>query len=98
VNAASSLAVVTPVGVPSGLMDALQVTLLLLVALGATAVVLIRVPVRQVVALSAYGVLLAVLFLAFQAPDVTLSELAVGSVALPLLLLLALAKVREREK
>jgi uncharacterized MnhB-related membrane protein len=41
---------------------------------------------------------LAVLFLAFQAPDVTLSELTVGSVALPILLLLALAKVRGREK
>jgi uncharacterized MnhB-related membrane protein len=93
------LAVVTPFTVsPPGLIDALQVALLLLVALGATAVVLIRVPVRQVIALSAYGALLALLFLAFQAPDVTLSELAVGSVALPLLLLLALAKVRERGK
>lgn len=91
-----ALAVVTPFTVPSGLMDALQVTLLLLVALGATAVVFTREPVRQVVALSAYGLLLALLFLAFQAPDVTLSELAVGSVVLPLLLLLALAKVRER--
>jgi energy-converting hydrogenase B subunit D len=93
-----ALAVVTPFTVPSSLMDVLQVTLLLLVAVGATGVVLTRVPVRQVIALSAYGVLLALLFLAFQAPDVTLSELTVGSVALPLLLLLALAKVRERSK
>jgi uncharacterized MnhB-related membrane protein len=77
-------------------MDALQVTILVLVAAGATGVVVIRDPVRQVVALSVYGVLLAVLFLAFQAPDVTLSELTVGSVALPLLLLLTLAKVRRR--
>jgi uncharacterized MnhB-related membrane protein len=79
-------------------MDALQVTILVLVAAGATAVVLIRVPARQVIALSAYGLLLAVLFLAFQAPDVTLSELTVGSVALPILLLLTLAKVGRREK
>ena len=79
-------------------MDALQVTLLVLVAAGATAVVLIRDPVRQVIVLSVYGVLLAVLFLAFQAPDVTLSELTVGAVALPVLLLLALAKVRRRER
>lgn len=92
----SGLAVVTPYTVPSGLMDALQVTILVLVAAGATAVVLIRDPVRQVIALSVYGVLLAVMFLAFQAPDVTLSELTVGSVALPMLLLLALAKVRRR--
>jgi uncharacterized MnhB-related membrane protein len=97
-NAAQVLAVVTPYTVTPGLMDALQVTILVLVAAGATAVVLIRVPARQVIALSVYGLLLAVLFLAFQAPDVTLSELTVGAVALPILLLLALAKVRRREK
>jgi energy-converting hydrogenase B subunit D len=79
-------------------MDALQVTLLILVAAGATAVVLIRERVRQVLALSVYGVLLAVLFLAFQAPDVTLSELTVGAVALPVILLLTLAKIRKREE
>jgi uncharacterized MnhB-related membrane protein len=60
--------------------------------------VLIRTHVRQVLALSAYGVLLAVLFLVFQAPDVTLSELAVGTVVLPILLLLTLAKIRKREE
>jgi uncharacterized MnhB-related membrane protein len=97
-NAAQVAAVVTRYTVPTGLMDALQVTLLVLVAAGATAVVLTRAPVRQVLALSAYGLLLAILFLAFQAPDVTLSELTVGTVVLPILLLLALAKVRRREK
>ena len=91
-------AVVTPYTIPAGLMSALQVTILVLVAAGATVVVLIREPVRQVIMLSAYGVLLAVLFLAFQAPDVTLSELTVGAVALPMLLLLALAKVKRREQ
>jgi energy-converting hydrogenase B subunit D len=96
--AMSGLAVVTPYTVPSALMDALQVTILVLVAAGAAAVVLVRDPVRQVIALSVYGVLLAVLFMAFQAPDVTLSELTIGSVALPLLLLLALAKVRRRDE
>jgi uncharacterized MnhB-related membrane protein len=93
-----SLAVVTPYTVPAGFMDALQVTVLVLVGAGATAVVLIRAPVRQVLVLSAYGVMLAVLFLVFQAPDVTLSELTVGAVALPIVLLLALAKVRKREE
>ncbi len=92
------VAVVTPYTGPAGLMDALQIVVLVLVAAAATAVVLIRVPVRQVVALSAYGLLLALMFLAFQAPDVTLSELTVGAVALPVLLLLTLAKVRKREK
>jgi energy-converting hydrogenase B subunit D len=91
-------AVLTPYTVPAGLMDVLQVVLLVLVAAGATAVALTRDPVRQVIVLSGYGLLLAVLFMAFQAPDVTLSELTVGAVALPLLLLLALAKVRDRPK
>jgi energy-converting hydrogenase B subunit D len=98
VSAGQVLAVVTPYTVTPGLMDVLQVTILVLVAAGATAVVLTREPVRQVIVLSAYGLALAVLFLAFQAPDVALSELTVGSVALPILLLLALAKVRRREK
>lgn len=92
------IAVVTPYTVPLGLMDALQVTLLVLVSAGATAVALIRSPLRQVIALSGYGLLLALLFLVFQAPDVTLSELTVGAVALPILLLLTLAKVRRREE
>jgi energy-converting hydrogenase B subunit D len=87
-----------PQHVPTGLMDALQITILVLVAAGATAVVLIREPVRQVIVLSGYGLLLAVMFLTVQAPDVTLSELTVGTVVLPLLLLLTLAKVRRREK
>jgi energy-converting hydrogenase B subunit D len=82
----------------TGLMDALQVTLLLLVAAGATAVVLVRERVRQVLVLSVYGLLLALLFLVFQAPDVTLSELTVGSVVLPIVLLLTLAKTRKREE
>ncbi|PZS22730.1 MAG: hypothetical protein DLM61_25325 [Pseudonocardiales bacterium] len=80
------------------MMTALQVTILVLVAAGATAVVLTRDPIRQVVSLSIYGLLLAVLFMAFQAPDVTLSELTVGAVVLPLLLLLTLAKVRKQEE
>ena len=48
--------------------------------------------------LVAYGLILALLFLAFQAPDVTLSELTVGSVLLPALLLLTLGRIRRREK
>lgn len=93
-----TLAVHTPYTVPVAMMDALQITLLVLVAAGATAVVLVRAPVRQVLMLSLYGLLLAVLFLAFQAPDVTLSELVVGAVLLPMVVLLTLAKVRKREQ
>ena len=93
-----SVAVHTPYTVPIGFMDALQITVLVLVAAGATAVVLIRKPVKQVLVLSVYGMVLAVLFLVFQAPDVTLSELTVGAVALPIILLLTLAKVRKHEE
>jgi uncharacterized MnhB-related membrane protein len=83
---------------PSWLVTALQVTLLLLVAGGALLVVLARDPVRQVVILSVYGIILAMLFLGLQAPDVTLSELTVGSVILPLLILLALAKIKGQQE
>jgi energy-converting hydrogenase B subunit D len=94
----NTLAVHTAYTVPVGMMQALQITLLVLVAAGATAVVLIRERVRQVLMLSIYGVLLAVLFLAFQAPDVTLSELTIGAVVLPIVVLLTLAKVRKPEQ
>jgi uncharacterized MnhB-related membrane protein len=79
-------------------LDLLQVTLLALVAAGATAVALTRQPKRQVIVLSGYGLLLALLFLVFQAPDVTLSELTVGAIALPIILLLVLSKVRKQEE
>ena len=79
----------------TAVMDILQVTILVLVAAGATLVVRTRDRVRLVLVLSVYGMLLAILFFAFQAPDVSLSELTVGAIALPLILLLAIAKVRK---
>ncbi len=82
---------------PNAVMDVLQVTALVLVAAGATLVVRTRDRVRLVLVLSVYGMLLSILFFAFQAPDVTLSELAVGAIALPLILLLTIAKVRKPE-
>jgi uncharacterized MnhB-related membrane protein len=83
--------------ISSALMDTLQIVVLVLVAAGALVVVRTRDRVRLVLVLSVYGILLAVLFFVFQAPDVTLSELTVGAVALPLILLLAIAKVRKPE-
>jgi energy-converting hydrogenase B subunit D len=76
-------------------MTALQILVLLLVAAGATVVVAARDPLRQTLAASLQGLLLGILFLLFQAPDVALSQIAVGAVALPLMILLALAKIRE---
>jgi len=43
---------------------------------------------------SLFGILLGILFFAVQAPDVALSEIVSGPSALPLMILLALAKVR----
>ena len=71
-----------------------QAALLLLVAAGGISVVLTRDPLRQAMVVSAYGLVLALLFFSFQAPDVALSTLVIGVVILPLIILLALAKVR----
>jgi energy-converting hydrogenase B subunit D len=78
--------------------DVVIVVALLLVALSATAAVAVRDPVRQALVLSVLGLVLAVLFTVLQAPDVALSQLAVGSALTPLLLLLAVQKVRRRGK
>jgi uncharacterized MnhB-related membrane protein len=71
---------------------------LVLVALVGTLVVLSRQPARQAVMVSLYGLVLSVLFFAVAAPDVALSSLVVGAVALPLMILLTLAKVRRSEE
>ena len=47
-----------------------------------------------VMALSAMGTVLAVLFVVLAAPDVAQSEIVVGAIALPTLYLLAIGKIR----
>ena len=79
-------------------MNALQLVALLLVAVAATAVVAARDPLRQAMVTSIYGLILGILFFVFQAPDVALSQTVVGAVALPLMILLALAKVKDDER
>lgn len=79
-------------------MNALQLVALALVAVGATAVVAARDPLRQAMLASIYGLILGILFFVFQAPDVGLSQTVVGAVALPLMILLALAKVKGGEE
>lgn len=74
-------------------MTALQIVALVIVAVAGTGVVLTREPLRQVIASGIFGLVLGVLFMLFQAPDVALSMIVVTSVALPLMLLLALAKM-----
>jgi uncharacterized MnhB-related membrane protein len=79
-------------------MTAVQAVLLVLVGVAGTLVALARDPLRQAMLSSIYGLVLGVLFFVFQAPDVALSQTAVGAVALPLMILLALARVRGGEE
>lgn len=72
-------------------MSLLVGALLGLTALAGLLVVLSRDPKRQVYALCANGLVLALLFFALQAPDVALSEITIGTVVTPLLFLVALA-------
>ncbi|HSU07132.1 MAG TPA: DUF4040 domain-containing protein [Acetobacteraceae bacterium] len=75
-------------------MTLLLVLLFVLTAVAGTGVVLSRDPRRQVLAMSANGLILALLFFALQAPDVAYSELVVGTAALPVLYLVVLASIR----
>ncbi|MCQ4084104.1 DUF4040 domain-containing protein [Streptomyces sp. RB6PN25] len=82
-------------GAANGAVDEyLIVVALLLVTVSATAAALTRDPVRQAVLLAMLGLSLAVLFTLLQAPDVALSQLAVGTAVTPLLILLTVRKVR----
>jgi energy-converting hydrogenase B subunit D len=76
--------------------EALVLAALLLVVVMATGVVLTRDPVRQAIVLSAYGVTLGILFLVLQAPDVALSQIAVGTVVVPLVVILAVHTIRKQ--
>jgi uncharacterized MnhB-related membrane protein len=75
----------------------LQSVALTLVALAAPAVVLSRDPLKMIVVNGIYGLLLVLLFVVYGAPDVGLSILVVGTVAYPLVVLVAIARVRSRE-
>lgn len=79
-------------------MSVLIAVVLVLTAAGGTAVVLTREPVHQAIVLSVFGLLLAILFTVLQAPDVGLSQLVIGAAVLPLMVLLAIAKVRRGER
>ncbi len=70
------------------------VILLTLVAAAGTAVVMTNAPERQAVTYAFFGITLTLLFLALQAPDVALSQLAVGTAFVPLMVMLAIRKIR----
>jgi energy-converting hydrogenase B subunit D len=76
----------------------LEAVAMLLVGIFATGVVLTRDPLRQVIALGPYALALIALFTVLQAPDVVLSAIVVGVFAYPMMALLAIAKIRNRER
>ncbi|HZZ58758.1 MAG TPA: hydrogenase subunit MbhD domain-containing protein [Opitutaceae bacterium] len=71
------------------MVEVLQAAILILLAAAGTGVVLTRDHGQQVIGVSFFGFLLTLLFTVYQAPDVALSEIVVGAVALPLMVLLA---------
>lgn len=77
-------------------MNAVIVIALLYTAGLGTAVALCREPARQAVVLSVYGLVLAVLFVVLGAPDVALSQIGVGAVITPLMVLFTYRKTRRR--
>ncbi len=76
----------------------LQIFVLVLVGVGGAAVVLTRDPLKQIIVLGFYGLLLGLMFFIFQAPDVALSQIVVGAVALPLMVMLSLVRVRRKPR
>lgn len=76
----------------------LQAVAFALVALGAPVVVLTRDPLRQALVNGIYGVSLVCLFVVLQAPDPALSMLVVSAVGYPLVILVAIARVRAERR
>lgn len=71
---------------------------LALIAVSAFLIVRTDEIMSQVIALSFYGLLLALMFFIFQAPDVALSQVTVGAIALPLMIMLAITRMKHREE
>lgn len=75
--------------------EVLLALLFLLAGCAGTAAVLNRDPLRQAMTSGYFALALAALFLALDAPDVAIAEIAVGVILLPALVILTLAKAKE---
>lgn len=76
------------------LFDVLNLLLLVGLILSASMVVLVRGVINAIIASAVTGTFLTLIFFILEAPDVALSEAAVGAVAVPMVLLISLAKIR----
>ncbi|HZZ39032.1 MAG TPA: DUF4040 domain-containing protein [Acidobacteriaceae bacterium] len=72
----------------------LGVGLLALIAVSAFVIVRTDDVTNQLLALGFYGLLFALMFFLFQAPDVALSQITVGAIALPLMFMLAITRMK----
>lgn len=79
-------------------MSTLQGCLFVAWAVVGTLVVLSGELVRQTALVGVMGLLAALAFFSVQAPDVALSMIVVGSVALPVMILLALGRIAAQEE
>ena len=71
---------------------------LLLIAVSAFVIVRTDDATNQLLALGFYGLLFALMFFLFQAPDVALSQITVGAIALPLMIMLAITRMKHRKE
>jgi len=70
---------------------------LLLIAVSAFVIVRTDDVTKQLLGLAFYGLLFALMFFIFQAPDVALSQITVGAIALPLMIMLAITRMKHRD-
>ncbi|MCV7261373.1 Na(+)/H(+) antiporter subunit B [Mycobacterium shimoidei] len=74
-------------------MTPLILVLVTLTGIAGTVVALTGRPERQAIPLSVFGLALTMLFVVLQAPDVALSQLAIGGIVVPLMVMLTFRAV-----
>ncbi|BBZ14541.1 Na(+)/H(+) antiporter subunit B [Mycobacterium branderi] len=75
-------------------MTALLLAVVTLTGVTGTVVALTGRPEQQAIPLSVFGLALTMLFVVLQAPDVALSQLVIGGVVVPLMVMLTLRALR----
>ena len=78
-------------------MTSVQLLALAAAAVTGTLVALTRQVLHQTILFGAYGLVLALVFFVFHAPDAALAQAIASGAVLPLLVLVALAKISEEE-
>lgn len=77
--------------------EALLLLLLGFLVLSAVATVVLEDILSSIIAFSVFGVLLSIIFVVFQAPDVALAQAVIGSGLITAMFVVTLSKVRERK-